>query len=174
MCMSGCITFLQALWGCRYLFTLVLHVVRSRERLSDRSIPLVAVFLTGLLLTHERTLCAAAKSQTDIFMADRSLAKKVSCIELSLPLILCGMFCSALLCSNIIKDSKHGGFCSKHLWVSEEPKLKRCTGFAPVPRLFEESASGGRIDKQMSTSLKRTPSKILRCKVWCGEVHLYL
>lgn len=70
MCMSGCIAILQALWGCRYLFTLVLHVVRSCERPSDRSIPLVAAFLTGLLLTHERTVCVQKAKQTFSWQTD--------------------------------------------------------------------------------------------------------
>lgn len=172
MCMSGCITFLQALWGCRYLFTLVLHVVtpfRSLHSLSS------CIFDRPFINEWKNSVCCCEKPNRHFH--GRPIAGQKSVLYKAFPpadTLWYVLFSLALLCSNIIKDSKHGGFCSKHLWVSEEPQLKRCTGFAPVPRLFEESASGRRIDKQMSTSLKRTPSKILRCKVWCGEVDLYL
>lgn len=118
MCMSGCITFLQAPWGCRYLFTLALHVVRSCERPSDRSIPLVAAFLTVFLLTHERTLCVLLRKAKQRHFHGRPILYRAFPPSDTLWYVL---FSLALLCSNIIKDSKHAGFCSKHLCVSEEP-----------------------------------------------------
>lgn len=159
--MSGCITFLQALWGCRYLFTLVLHVVRSCERPSDRSIPLVAAFLTGLLLTHERTLCVLLRKAKQRHFHGRPISGQKSVLYRAFPpsdTLWYVLFSLVQLCSvpTLLKTWNMAvsalNICE---WVKRhrtEPQLKHCTGFAPVPRLFKESASGGRIDKQMSTS----------------------
>lgn len=97
--------------GLGYLFTLVLHVVRSCERPSDRSIPLVAAFLTGFLLTHERTLCVLLRKAKQRHFHGRPILYRAFPPSDTLWYVL---FSLALLCSNIIKDSKHAGFCSKH------------------------------------------------------------